>query len=60
MASGLSSALERVPVRRGQRGHQTFPIQSSDEQLTDLSGEEKATYEQLALFYKHVYYAFSF
>jgi len=26
--------------------------------LTDLSGEEKATYEQLALVYKHVYYAF--
>ncbi|WP_019279890.1 hypothetical protein [Rhizobium grahamii] len=26
--------------------------------MTDLSGEEKATYEQLALFYKHVYHAF--
>lgn len=49
---------KKCRVRRGQRGHQTFPIQSSDEQLTDLSGKEKATYEQLALFYKHVYYAF--
>ncbi|WP_189635616.1 hypothetical protein [Rhizobium grahamii] len=26
--------------------------------MTDLSGEEKATYEELALFYRHVYYAF--